>query len=150
MPGARAGLLSLNGNMFAWGTPPDAEAWRVELVYAGLDLKNRAVSSLGDWSFPWRGDEFRPGRSDTIAVTVIADAGVEADALADAFLAAGSQKTGLILERSRRIEAILLVGTAAGPTLIASGSLQGLLELDPEFENLIGGRVRFILPPSAL
>jgi thiamine biosynthesis lipoprotein len=168
-PGINAGLLGLGGNICAWGQPPGAESWDIELpgraicdhTYGRLELSNRTVSSAGDWDWITRGGEPRPSMvidpatgwrasSDVVAATVIADSGVEADALSTAFLVSGSQGAGSVLNGSRRIEAVLLVRFADGPTLLASGSLKEKLSLSTEFLEGIGNRTRFILPPAQI
>ena len=55
-----------------------------------------------------------------------------------------------MLQRARRLEAILLVEGDDGPVLLVSGSLRNRFTVDPGFADRIDGRVRFILPPTTL
>ncbi len=168
-PGARAGLVDLGGSLYAWGTPPGAESWKVGLrdpadpdrLFATLPLRDRAVATAGSYENAFVRDGVtyghvmdpktgRPASSDVVAATVLSDSGTEADALSTAFFVAGSRRTGEILERSVRVEAVLVVQGEHGPTVLASGSLRGRLELDPAWSARLGRPVRFILPPSTL
>lgn len=168
--GSIGGLLDLGGGVYAWGTRADGTPWRVALrdpldperVIGSIDLGHRAVATSGNYenAFERDGAVFghimdassgRPAASDLIAATVIADAGVEADALSTAFFAGGSLRAGEILGRSVRIEAVLVRRDPDGlVSVVASGSLRDRLEFTPAFLEAIEGRVRYLLPPEAL
>jgi len=169
LPGARAGRLELCGTIYAWGSLPGGEEWDVELrsgpesgfLVGTVLLSNRAMSTSGDFADAFiEGDNRppvifdsstgRPAGPEVVAATVFSDSAMEADALATAFFVAGSQGAGSILRRSSRIEAILLVRAAGGPTLLGSCSLRDRFSVDPGFENRIGSRIRYILPPITL
>ena len=169
LTGAVGGLLDLGGNLAVWGTPPGAETWTIGLrdpgdadrILAELDLRDRAVATSGNYENAFRdGDAVyghlmdprtgRPASSDVVAATAIADSGAQADAYATAFFVGGSLAIEPMLRDNARLEAVLLVDRPEGPTLIASASLRGRLRPTPEFERRLGGRVRFVLPPSSL
>ncbi len=167
--GTVAGLLDLGGGMYAWKTPPDADAWRVgirdpavpEGVMATVELTSRAIATAGNYenTFTENGESFghilslttgRPADTDVVSATVIADAGVDADALSTAMVVAGSSRAAEILRKGRRIEAVLLVETRSGLDVLASASLKGKLALDPEFAERTGASVRYLLPPQTI
>ena len=167
--GAVAGLIDLGGNIYAWGKPPDRDAWVIglrdpqnpERVFATVKMVDRAVATSGNYenAFTVEGRTYghimdaatgRPARSDVLAASAFSDGAAEADALSTAFFAGGSARAGDILSRSRRVEAVLLVETPAGLGVLASASLRDRLEIDSEFAARLGGGIRFILPPEEL
>ncbi|MBD3867678.1 MAG: FAD:protein FMN transferase [Acidobacteria bacterium] len=169
LPGVRSGLMDLGGTVYAWGVPEEGAEWQVgirdpELPDGSMGtilLQNRAVatSAIYENSFTVDGVTYghildprtgRPAETDIIAASVISDSAAEADALSTAFFVAGSQESATMLQRARRIEAILLVRGDEGPVLIVSASLRNRFTVDPGFASRIDGRVRFILPPTAL
>ncbi len=169
LPGVNSGILDLGGTVYAFETPSKETEWRVAIRDPGLPdgsigtvpLRNRALSTSGVYenSFTVDGVTYghildpktgRPADTDVIASSVISDSAAEADALSTAFYVAGSRKTGEMLRRAVRIEALLLVQREEGPVLLVSGSLRGRFQVDPAFSVRIGGRVRYILPPSTL
>ncbi len=169
LPGIHSGLIDLGGTVYAWGVPEEGTEWAVGIrdpwlpdgVMGTVLLKNRAVatSAIYEHAFTVEGVTYghildprtgRPADTDIIAASVISDSAAEADALSTAFFVAGSQGSAAMLQRTSRIEAILLVEGDEGPMLIASGSLRNRFTIDPAFASRIDHRVRFILPPSAL
>jgi thiamine biosynthesis lipoprotein len=167
--GASSGLIDLGGNLYAWSHPPDGAAWTIgvrdpddpERIMAVVELANRAISTSGNYEQAFERDgttyghimapqSGRPATSDVVSATVIADGGADADALSTAMFVAGSKTAAEYLSRARRVEAILLVTGREGRTLLVSASLEGRVEVDPRFAERIGGRVRYLLPPSAL
>ncbi len=169
LPGIRSGIIDLGGTVYAWGVPEPDLAWQVVIRDPGLPdgntgivlLQDRAVatSAIYENSFTVDGVTYghildsrtgRPADTDIIAASVISDSAAEADALSTAFFVAGSQGAAAMLQRARRIEAILLVEGDEGPVLMVSGSLRNRFTVDPGFAARIGGRVRFILPPTTL
>lgn len=156
--GITAGRVRVGGTVYGWGTPPGDTPWSVELpgpgkaggVLGRVWLADRAVSvtSAADGIFdPATG---MPAATDVLLAAVVADSAVEADALGTAFYGAGSLRTGEILGRTRRVEAILVVEGARGPSMLVSTSLKGRLEVDPAWVERFEGRVRYILPPGRL
>ena len=169
LPGIHSGLIDLGGTVYAWGVPEEGAEWEIGIrdpwlpdgVMGTVLLKNRAVatSAIYEHAFTVDGVTYghimdprtgRPADTDVIAASVISDSAAEADALSTAFFVAGSQGSATMLQRARRIEAILLVEGDDGPVLMVSGSLRNRFEVDPGFSSRIDDRVRFILPPSAL
>jgi thiamine biosynthesis lipoprotein len=167
--GTVAGLLDLGGGMYAWNSPPDSDGWRVgirdpedpDAIMATLTIANRAVATSGNYenAFTEAGESFghildastgyQP-RSDVVSATVVADAGVDADALSTAIYVAGSGRAAEILEKGRRVEAVLLIDGRSGLEILASASLKNQLELDPGFAARTGARIRFLLPPRSI
>jgi thiamine biosynthesis lipoprotein len=169
LTGAVGGLLDLGGNLAVWGAPAGEELWTVGIrdpgdpggILAELDLRDRAIATSGNYENAFReGDAIyghlmdprtgRPAASDVLAATAIADSGAQADAYATAFFVGGSLAIEPMLRDNARLEAVLLVDRPEGPTLLASASLRGRLRPTPEFEQRLGGRIRFVLPPSSL
>jgi thiamine biosynthesis lipoprotein len=169
LPGIRSGIIDLGGTVYAWSVPEEGMEWHVGIRDPGLPdgsmgtvlLQNRAVatSAVHENSFTVDGVTYghildprtgRPAETDIIAASVISDSAAEADALSTAFFVAGSQGSAAMLQRARRIEAILLVEREEGPVLMLSGSLRDRFTVDPEFATRIDGRVRYILPPTTL
>jgi FAD:protein FMN transferase len=168
-PGVRAGLIGIGGSLYAWNAPPGEDAWRVGVqdpsegssIIATLKLRGRAVATSGNYEnfFTEGGRTYghlmdartgRPAETDILAVTVVADSGMDADAVSTALYVGGSQRAADLLAVSHRLEAVMLVETQDGPTLLVSGSLRDRLEVTPEFRERIGGRIRYLLPPAQL
>ncbi len=168
-PGCRAGLLDLGGNLYVWGRPPGALGWRIGVrapgerprLVAEVGIADRALATSGidENSFTVDGTTYghimdrttgHPVASDVIAATAIADRGVDADAWSTILFAAGSRRGADLLERAHRVEAVLLVRSRRGVSLLASGSLRGRLVLDPDFAPEVGGEIDFLLPPVSL
>jgi thiamine biosynthesis lipoprotein len=167
--GTVAGLLDLGGGVYAWNSPPDADAWRVgirdpgdpEAIMATLAIANRAVATSGNYENTFTEADERFGhildastgyqpRSDVVSATVVADAGVDADALSTAMFVAGSGRAAEILGKGRRVEAVLLIEGRSGLEILASASLKNQFELDPGFASRTGARIRFLLPPLTI
>ena len=88
----------------------------------------------------------RPAASDVIVAVAIADSVADAIAVSRALLVGGSGRAGALLSKTRRVEALLLVGSESRPYFIASASLRGRLELAGD----AAGDLRFLLPPAKL
>ncbi len=165
--GAAAALLDLGGNLLVRGLPPGQRAWRVgirdpgtegELV-AVVEMASGSISTSGDYEnfFVADGQRVghimdprtgRPAVSGVVAATVIAPRGALADALSTALLVAGAPRAAQILERFPGVEAVLLVeGERGALRLLASGSLDGRLALEPGFQARLDGPASFELPP---
>ncbi len=159
--GAQAGVLELGNSVLAWGAPRESRAgWDVALPdprepgakLGRVRLLHRAVaaSGLGETERPRIFDPRtgRPVASDVAAAIAIADTAGDADAVATALYVLGSRGGGDLLERTRRVEALLVVTGAGEPYALASASLRGRLTVDPALLEEVGGRVRYLLPPS--
>jgi hypothetical protein len=93
----------------------------------------------------------RPASSDVLVAVAIADSVADAVTVSRALLVGGSTRAGRLLgEKTRRVEAILLVRGTDGPQLLASASLQGRFELAKELSAEVPSSPRFLLPPSEL
>ena len=71
----------------------------------------------------------------------------DAEAFATALAASTYQAATDLLGRMRKVEAALLIRDGESLYLLASASLRGRLQLEPDFEAEIGGDVRYLLPP---
>jgi thiamine biosynthesis lipoprotein len=161
-PGSIGGVLRVGHNLYAWGRPPDAEEWTVAIPdprlhgreLFNLRTSNRGISVTGHSDIdPTRlldPSTGRPAAGDLLAAVALADSGADADVLSTAMFVAGSARSGDLLTKTRRVEAVLLVGASGSRYLLASASLEGRIELSPELLAETGGQVRYILPPQGL
>ncbi len=163
-PGVRAGLLRLGGNLYAWGQPPGIAPWKVAVpdprfpdrTLVWIHTTNRGIAVSGSSNV----DRDRapvldpssglPAAGGMLAAVALADSGADADALSTALFAGGYHRAAELLERTNRVEAVLLVEGDGAPRLLASVSLEGKLELPPQIEQEIGGRIRYLLPPKTI
>lgn len=168
LPGARAGLLRSGPTVYAWRRPPGAESWIVPLVeptdttdrYGSILLRGRGLSIAGSlrgivdpaWEPPIVADARSggPARTDVLAAVAVADSAADAAAIARALLVLGSQRAARLLERSRRVEALLLVRGASGNQLLASSSLVGRVEIAARLRDALTAEPRYLLPPADL
>ena len=159
--GMLAGRLQIGGNFYVWGSPLGAREWttvirdprRPTTEWLSVRAADRGIAVTA------AGGERRividpatglPPAGDVQVALAVADSGGDADALSTALLVAGSVRGGDLLERARRVEAVLLVDGPEGPELRLSGSLEGRVVLSPELEAEVAGRARYILPPARL
>lgn len=169
-PGTRGGVLSLGNNYYAWGRPLDADQWSLDVTDPRapgrgfvriLGLSSRGVAASGHRA-PGTGEDpasrqrvvlnpqtGTPAASGVSAALAVADSAGDADALSTALFVMGARAAGGLLTQTRKVEALLLVDDERGPFLLASASLRGRIELAPELENEVGGRVRYLLPPES-
>jgi len=167
--GVHGGLLRFGSTTYAWVPPPDQEDWPVPILDPSdrgstlmtLRTSERAISVTGSPADSTAIDdrylyERLDGRTGLPAVTQIlaavalADSAAEADAIADAFYVGGYRPAAALLERSRRVEAVLYLRTDEGPTLLASASLRGRIEPHEKLAAAVGDRIRYILPPQSI
>lgn len=169
-PGVQGGVVQLGGNVYTWGEAPGRKAWIVslpdpreegrELIRVGLS--NRGIAVTGHPLQPGADAEGRsrlildpvdgrPAASDLLAAVGIADTGADADALSTALFVAGSMRGAELLQKMRRVEAVLVVrGEGGPPYVLASASLRGRIELSAELAAETEGQIRFLLPPEQL
>jgi len=158
--GSLAGLFVLGGNAYAWSAPPGEQGWPVPLqdprdparTVLTLKIANRGVAIAGQRVAggeslldPATG---RPVAGDIVFAIGTAHTASDADAFATALAASTFQGATDLLGRMRKVEAALLIRDGDGFYLLASASLEGRLDLAPEFEAEIGGDVRYLLPPT--
>lgn len=101
--GIRHAVITVGGDLYAFGKAPDGEPWRVGIrsphdrtaFAATLEVSDRAVATSGDYErfFQWRGVRYHhlidpetgaPRRTALHSVTVLADHAIDADAAATA------------------------------------------------------------------
>jgi len=158
--GSYAGLFVLGGNAYAWSAPPGEDGWPVPVqdprdparTLLTLKIANRGVAVSGQRTSgaeslldPSTG---RPVAGDIVLAIGTAHTASDADAFATALAASTYQGATDLLGRMRKVEAALLIRDGDALYLLASASLAGRLELNPEFEAEIGGDVRYLLPPT--
>jgi len=99
--GIKSGLINIGGNIFALGTPPGKDAWRIGIrdpdnksrVIKVLHLKDRAISTSADYERPSHIIDPATGLpvKKIRSVTVVADSAERADALSTAFFVMGKE-----------------------------------------------------------
>ena len=120
MHGVKRALIAVSGDIAAGDAPPGSQGWRVGLEPAGGEilLRNAAVSTSGDT------EQFREiggvryshiidpktglGLRSAIAVTVIAQRGLDADPIATAVSVLGEKRGRAIFEK--RVTKLIVVG----------------------------------------
>jgi thiamine biosynthesis lipoprotein len=155
--GVRSALLGLGGVRYAWRAPAGRDHWTVPLIdpaypdrlLGSVDVEHRGVGFAGSLT-PLLEPESPVGspESDVLAAVAIADTGAASAAIARALVVMGSGRAGALLERTRRVEVLLLVRGARGDSLVASASLEGRLAVEPDLLARVGGAVRHLLPPE--
>ena len=162
--GSLAGVLRLAHHVYAWGDPPGQDAWWVDVTdprageprpLARLRIEaSRGVGLAGSGGAsdlvldPRTG---RPAASDAVVAIAIADSVADAIAVSRALVVGGTSRAGILLsEKTRRVEAVMVVRGDDGPTVLASASLQGRVELPDDVTAEMTGGLRFLLPPSEL
>jgi len=160
--GSRAGLLRLGASAVAWQSPPGEQAWSVRIedprspgrTLFHLNVANRCLAASGRPPTDVAGildpRTGTPSSSDLLAAVALADSAGDANALSAALFVLGSHASGDLLGRMHRAEAVLLLEGNGEPSLLVSASLAGRIDLSPELNAEIEGRVRFILPPQKI
>ncbi len=158
--GVRAALVDVSGNMRAMGSPPGAPHWRIGLrdprnrtpSLGRLALSDRAIATSGKYEQFVAQDgrtyghilDPRSGRpaSGLIAVTVIAEQAMEADAWGTALFVLGGSEARRVAATRRDLDVILIEAGADGvDTLWVESILRDAFELDPAAQGLV--RVRY-------
>lgn len=142
--GLEAALLRAGSIRYAWGVPPETSGWELPLgpftdidgPFATLTVRNRALAVRD-----------ARARSDVRVAVALADNAAEAEIASRALLAMGVRRAGALLERSRRLEALLIVEGPEGQYVVASASLRDHLRIDAAATRRFG-EVRYLLPPS--
>ena len=141
--GHRQTLVAVAGDIVAGDPPPNSQGWKIGI--APLDRPNGAVSRLlllKNCAISTSGDAFQfaeikgvryshivnpqtgIGLTERSSVTVLADDGTTADALATAICVLGPEKGLKLIEGLDRIEALIVLATDEGPRVIESKSLR--------------------------
>jgi thiamine biosynthesis lipoprotein len=148
----RRALIDLGGNVFAWGERQKGEAWRIGVqdprkergVSLGtLRVKNKSIVTSGVYEryFEEGGKRYHhilstedgyPVENGLLAVTVVADSSIEADALSTAVFALGYEKGRALVETRPGTEAIFVFDDSR--VILSSGI--------GEFFSLTGGDYR--------
>jgi thiamine biosynthesis lipoprotein len=143
--GVDSGLISLGGNVLAYGTKPDGGAWRIGIAapdgsadIAGiLSVKNATVVTSGSYQryFEENGVVYghildpatgRPAETDLKSVTIVCDNGALADALSTALFVLGEEKALSYHDAYGGFEAVLI--TADDRMVCTSGLKDCLTE----------------------
>ncbi len=141
--GHRQTLVVVAGDIVAGDAPPNTTGWKVGV--APLDRPNGAVSRLlllKNCAISTSGDAFQfaeikgvryshivdpqtgIGLTQRSSVTVLADDGTTADALATAICVLGPEKGLKLIEGRDRIEALIVMATDDGPRVVESKSFR--------------------------
>jgi thiamine biosynthesis lipoprotein len=146
--GIRNALISAGGDIYAMGTPPGKESWRIGIRHPRdrsdllgiLALKDRAVATSGDYEnfFEVDGKRYchimdtrtgRPVRG-IMSVTILADTSAEADALATAVFPLGADKGMKLIESLEGVDGIIVTGSEADDMkIMMSSGLEGKIQL---------------------
>ncbi|MRX51669.1 FAD:protein FMN transferase [Paracoccus sp. S-4012] len=142
--GIRAALVGIDGEMRAFGSRPDGQAWAVAVetpdphrraAHSVLVLRDAAVATTGDYRHRVRAGErdlphtMDPQRGAPLldppaSVTVVARTCAEADAWASALMVLGEVE-GAALARRLGLDAVFLLREAEGIRSLATGHLFG-------------------------
>ncbi|MEJ5348469.1 MAG: FAD:protein FMN transferase [Desulfosoma sp.] len=124
--GMAAALVNAGGDIFAYGTKPDGQPWRIGLQHprdpqtllAVLSLTDRAVVTSGDYQRYFLKDGKRYSHivdprngftaQETASVTVIADRAAYADALATGILVLGVKEGMALVESLPGVHALIV------------------------------------------
>jgi thiamine biosynthesis lipoprotein len=137
--GVKSALISLGGNVYALGTKPGGERWKIAIAdpfgvdeYACIvSVANRSVITSGDYQRYFEADGKRyhhildpktgyPADNGLVSVTVIGEQGIMCDALSTAFFVMGAQNS-LDYWREHRDEDfdLVLIGRDGSITITA-------------------------------
>jgi len=135
--GIRAALVEISGDVRAFGRRPDGRPWRVAVrnpnsgtrPLARLEMEAGAISTSGDYQRFFELDGVRyhhifdpntlaPARG-VVSVSLLADTGARADALATAVLVMGETHGMALVEHEQSLEALMLLSD--GRLLASSG-----------------------------
>jgi len=160
--GSLAGVLRLGHHVYTWGHPPGSDEWWVEVtdprsgiprplfqlrVDASRGVGLSATGGASDTVIDPRSGA--PAASDVVVAAAIADSVADAIAVSRALLVGGSNRAGSLLsERTRRVEALLVVDADGQRQILASATLQGRLMLADSLVAETPGGIRFLLPPT--
>jgi thiamine biosynthesis lipoprotein len=142
--GIASALVGIDGEMRAFGSRPDGQAWAVAVeapdphrraAHSALVLRDAAVATTGDYRHRVRAGErdlshtMDPRRGSPLldppaSVTVVARTCAEADAWASALMVLGEAEGGAVAERLG-LDALFLLREVDGIRALASGRLFG-------------------------
>jgi thiamine biosynthesis lipoprotein len=126
--GVRRAIIDLGGNVFAWGERREGEAWRIGVQdprkergasLGTLQVKNKSIVTSGVYEryFEEGGKRYHhilstedgyPVENGLLAVTVVADLSIEADAFSTAVFALGYEKGRALVESRPGVEAVFV------------------------------------------
>ena len=140
--GVEAAILSLGGDVVAFGGRPDGLPWRVAIrdpqgdgFLGVVEARDQMVSTSGSnerWFVaddggiyhhildPWTG---RPVENELVSVTVVASSGVRSDAISTALFVMGLEEGIAFTARTPDIEAVFLTQDGR---IYATGGLEGV------------------------
>lgn len=125
--GVTSALMSLGGNVMTLGTKPDGSDWTVaitdpfapENITASVSVADKAVITSGNYEkyFEENGKRYHhildpytgaPSASDVVSTTIIADKGIDCDALSTATFLLGADKGMELINSLDGIEAVFI------------------------------------------
>ncbi len=125
--GVESALMSLGGNVMTLGTKPDGSSWTVAItdpfspdsLIATVTVADQAVVTSGNYERYFEQDGVRyhhildphtgyPADSDVVSTTIIADKGIDCDALSTAVYIMGSDRGMKLINSLDNIEAVFI------------------------------------------
>ncbi|NQV04214.1 MAG: FAD:protein FMN transferase [Candidatus Omnitrophica bacterium] len=116
--GIKNALINIGGNMFAMGSPPHRDNWKIGIrdpennneIAHRLDLKDKAVATSGDYERPFH--IIDPASGDSVisraSVTIVGDSAEKVDALSTAFFVMGPERTAEFMGSIKDVEAFIV------------------------------------------
>lgn len=149
--GVKNALVDGGGEIYALGSPPGKDAWRIGIQHprrmndllGTIELKDMAISTSGDYEnyFEVNGKRYchimnpKTGKpvEGVMSVTVVANSTVEADALSTALFIMGAEDGMKLAERLGNIECIIVTGSNEKDMKInVSSGLKGKVQFNKE------------------
>jgi thiamine biosynthesis lipoprotein len=145
--GARKALVNIGGNIYAMGTAPGENGWKIGIrdpkgglnTVGSLLLRDEAVATSGNYENFVEIDGTRYGHiidprtgqpvSDVLSVTVIAPSGLASDALSTGLFVLGFERSAEAIALLRRVKALYALPGNAGMVYKGIGDFNGTLTI---------------------
>lgn len=151
--GIRSALVNAGGDIYAMGSPPDKDSWKVGIQHprrraellGTLELKDKAVATSGDYEnfFEVNGKRYchimnpRTGRpvEGIMSVTIVAETTTEADALATSVFPLGADDGMKLIEKMDGVDGIIITGNnESDMKILISSGLKDKVQLRPDLQ----------------
>ena len=152
--GVKKALVNGGGEIYALGSPPGKDAWRIGIQHprrsnellGTIELKDMAVSTSGDYEnyFEVNGKRYchimnpKTGKpvEGIMSVTVVANTTTEADALSTVLFIMGAKDGMKLAERLDNVECIIITGSnEKDMKILVSSGLKDKVQLDLKIED---------------